>query len=149
MTVPAFATSGWRDGWYFVPHEVTWRDLDAVGHVNNAVYFTFFEWARTKYWFDLTGGSAPADLGFIVARAQCDFRIQLGLTEKIEIGVRIAGMRNSSFDFVYEIRNATGRVAAVGTVVVVLYSWERNEKIRIGEALRSRIDAFQGEGAGI
>ena len=143
LKAPAFAVSGWSDGWYRVPHEVTWRDLDAMNHVNNAVYFTFFEWARTKYWFDLTGGSAPGDLGFIVARAECDFRRQLSLTEKIHVGVRIAAMRNSSLDFEYEIRNGSGEIAATGKVVVVLYSWKMNQKIPIPEDLRRRVDAFQ------
>jgi acyl-CoA thioesterase FadM len=64
----------WSDGWYVVPHQAIFRDLDAIGHVNNAVFFTYFEWARALFWFDLTGGSRPFDLGFIVARAECDFR---------------------------------------------------------------------------
>src|SRR5687768_7735737 len=42
----------WIDGWFVVPHQVIFRDLDAIGHVNNAVFFTFFEWARTLLWFD-------------------------------------------------------------------------------------------------
>ena len=146
MTAPAFAESGWSGGWYVVPHEVTWRDLDAMNHVNNAVFFTFFEWARTKYWFHLTGGSAPGDLGFIVARAECDFRRQLGLTERIRIGVRIAAMRTSSLDFEYEIRNGSGEVAATGKVIVVLYSWKMNEKIPISDELRRSVEAFQAGG---
>jgi acyl-CoA thioester hydrolase len=142
--------AGWRDEWYVVPHEVTWRDLDGLGHVNNAVYFTYFEWGRTKYWFDLhRGGRTAADLGFIVARGECDFRQQLGLTELIDICVRIGEMRNSSLDFLYEIRRAaTSEVAAAGKVVVVLYDWEQDSKLRISEEFRSRVEAFQrGEGS--
>ena len=48
----------WRDGWYVVPWDVMFRDIDAIGHVNNAVFFTFFEWGRTRYWFELQGGTA-------------------------------------------------------------------------------------------
>jgi acyl-CoA thioester hydrolase len=144
---PRHAESGWSDGWYVVPHEVTWRDLDAAGHVNNAVYFTFFEWARTKYWYDLHG-TAPTleNLGFIVARAECDFRAQLGMKDRIEIRVRISEMRNSSFDFSYEIRKSDGgAVAATGKVVMVLFSWATNAKLSIDDELRRKVRLFQGE----
>lgn len=141
---PSPAETGWRDGWFILPYEVTWRDLDAIGHVNNAVYFSYFEWARTKYWFELKGGSTAADLGFIVARAECDFRLELSLTEMIEIAVRIGELRNSSLDFVYEIRKATGAIAATGEVVVVLMDWKTKSKLQITPELRARIQEFQG-----
>jgi len=153
MSDPSPATSGWRGGWYVVPHEVTWRDIDGIGHVNNAVYFTFFEWARTKYWFELQGVDDRVDLGgthlgFIVARAECDFRAQLGLCDRIEIRCRIGEMRNSSLDFEYEIvRPRDGVVAATGRVVVVLFSWKTNAKLAIDQELRERIRLFQ-EGGG-
>lgn len=141
---PSPSETGWRDGWFILPYEVTWRDLDAIGHVNNAVYFSYFEWARTKYWFELKGGSTATDLGFIVARAECDFRLELGLTEMIDIGVRIGELRNSSLDFVYEIRKATGAIAATGKVVVVLIDWKTKNKLQITPEFRARIQEFQG-----
>jgi len=84
----------WEGGWYVT-----------FGHVNNAVYFTYFEWARTSMWLELTGGSRSTDVSFIVARAECDFRHQLSM-ETIEIRVRIGDMRTTSFDTHYE--NPTG-----------------------------------------
>lgn len=138
--------AGWKDGWYVVPYQVTWRDLDGLGHVNNAVYFTYFEWARTKYWMELTGGSQVRDISFIAARAECNFRQQISFLEYLELRTRIADIRNSSFDFVYEIRRNDGReIAADGKVVVVLFDWDRNEKIIIGDELKAKIRAFQKE----
>ena len=142
MTAPASAVSGWRDGWYIVPYQVTWRDLDAMGHVNNAVYFSFFEWARTKYWMELAGSVSPGDLTFIVARAECDFRKQLAMMDEIELCVRIDAMRGSSFDFVYEVRSA-GELAATGKVVVVHFSWKEGRKMAIPDELRRKIQEFQ------
>lgn len=140
----------WRDGWYRIPYEVTWRDLDAVGHVNNANYFTFFESARISYWLDLFEIEDPGgrSIGFIVAHASCDFRSQLGLRDAIEIRVRIGEIRNSSFDFIYEIATGTGAVAATGKVVSVLFDWNRNERARVDDALRERIRRFQHEEGG-
>jgi acyl-CoA thioester hydrolase len=136
--------TGWRDGWHVVPWNVIFRDLDGLGHVNNAVYFTYFEWGRTRYWFDLTGGHRPFDIGFIAAHAECDFRAQLML-EPIEIATRIGEMRTSSMDFHSEIRKAGGTVAAVGKVVVVLFDWATQSKTAISDELRRKVRAFQKE----
>lgn len=139
----AQAVSGWRDGWYVVPHRVMFRDMDAFGHVNNAVYFTYFELARTMLWFEIIGGENARDINFIVARAECDFRQQVSM-EPIEILVRIGEMRSSSFDFLFEIRKGNGRqVAAVGKVVVVLFDWERQSKVAISDELRLKVKSFQ------
>jgi acyl-CoA thioester hydrolase len=129
----------WQDGWYVVPWQVIFRDIDAFGHVNNAVYFTYYEWARAQLWFELTGGGAPGDIGFIVARAECDFILQVGL-EQIEIAVRIGEMRNTSLDFLYELRRDEGRqIAATGKVVCVLYDWVRKSKMPISDEFRRKV----------
>ena len=131
----------WRDGWYVVPYHVVFRDIDAFGHVNNAVYFTYFETARTLLWQELTGTSGPRDIGFIVARAECDFRQQIGM-ESIEIRVRIGEMRTTSLDFLYEIRKSGGGIlAATGKVVVVMFDWEKGSKVPVSDDFRKKVAA--------
>jgi acyl-CoA thioester hydrolase len=149
MSVPAQATSGWRDGWYVVPYQVTFRDVDFFGHVNNAVYFTFFEWGRTKYWLELMGSTLPEAIGFIVAHADCDFRRQLDFGQEIEICTKIGDLRNRSLDFHCEIRKSDGgEVAATGKVVVVIFDWMGQKSVPINEALREKIAVFQ-KGGGV
>lgn len=139
----AHAISGWKDGWYVVPYRVMFRDVDIFGHVNNAVYFTYFEWARTVLWFELNGGENARDINFIVARAEFDFRQQISM-EPIEILVRIGEMRTSSLDFLCEIRKGNGRqVAAVGKVVVVLFDWNTQSKVAISDDLRRKVKSLQ------
>lgn len=135
-----------ENGWFIVPWQVIFRDVDAFGHVNNAVYLTYFEWARAQLWFALTGAAGiPTDIGFIVARAEIDFRLQIEM-EPIDICVRITEMHNTSFDTVYEIRKrATGSVAATGKVVVVLFDWKAQKKTAISDELRQKVRAFQQE----
>jgi acyl-CoA thioester hydrolase len=130
----------WENGWFVVPWQVIFRDVDAFGHVNNAVYLTYFEWARARMWFALNGlEGAPTDIGFIVARAEIDFILQIGM-EPIEIRVRISEMRNTSFDTLYELRLADGRLAATGKVVVVLFDWKSQRKTPIGDELRRKVE---------
>lgn len=143
MKQPAHSTNGWKGGWYVVPHQVLFRDLDSFGHVNNAVFFTYFEWARTQLWFELTGGGQARDVGFIVARAECDFKQQVSM-EPIEIWTRIGEMRSSSLDFLSEIRRSNGReIAAIGKVVVVMFDWNTQAKVPITEEFRRKVMALQ------
>lgn len=128
----------WREGWFVVPHDVIFRDIDAFGHVNNAVFLTYFEIARTLLWFEVSGGHDARDVGFIVARAECDFRKSL-MMEPIEIRVRFGEMRSTSFDTHYEIRTMHGELAATGKVVAVLFDWETRSKIGIPDELRRRV----------
>lgn len=140
MSEPAHAVYGWKDGWYVVPYQVVFSDIDAYGHVNNAVYFTYFETARTLLWQEITGKRGPRDLDFIVARAECDFRQQVGM-ERIEIRVRIGEMRTTSLDFDYEIRKSDGRqLAATGKVIVVLFDWKTQTKVPISNGFRRRVE---------
>ena len=130
----------WENGWFVVPWQVIFRDVDAFGHVNNAVYLTYFEWARAQMWFALNGlEGVPTDIGFIVARAEVDFILQISM-EPIEIRVRISEMRNTSFDTVYEIRLADGRLAATGKVVGVVFDWENQRKKTISDELRQKVE---------
>lgn len=129
----------WRDGWFVVPYHVEFRDLDAFGHVNNAIFFSYFEWGRTQLWFELQDGRSWSDIGFIVARAECDFRLQLGL-EPIEIRTRIGTLGTTSIEFLSEIRRNDGReLAASGRVVVVLWDWARHSKMPITDELRRKV----------
>ncbi|MFL6248333.1 MAG: acyl-CoA thioesterase [Thermoanaerobaculia bacterium] len=132
----------WRDGWFVVPYHVLFADIDAYGHVNNAVYFTYFEWGRTQLWFELTEWGGALDIGFIVAHASCDFKKQL-VMEPIEIRTRVGEMRNSSVEFLSEIRKSDGELAATGRVVVVMYDWEQQAKKLVGDDLRARVAALQ------
>lgn len=150
MSVPEQFRGAWRDGWYVLPHQVIFRDVDAYGHVNNAVFFTYFEWVRTLLWFELAGFGGATDIGFIVAHAECDYRRPVHL-EPIEIKVRVGEMRTSSFDTHYEIRKTNGNeVAATGKVTVVLYDWARDSKMPISDELRRKVaECTRGESSPI
>ena len=141
-----FAEAGWVDGWWSVPYEVPWRDVDAAGHANNAVYFSWFEWARTNYWLTMNGNAEWRGINFIVARAECNFRLQVSMMDRVALRTRIASVGNTSIEFINEVRRVgTDELCADGRVVVVLFSWDENCKVPIDEALRERIRQFQKE----
>ena len=111
------------DGFDFVHQEsVRFRDLDAMGHVNNAVYMTYMEAARIAYLESLGAGHHPLQW-LILARAEVDFRSPIGPGEQVEVGVRTSRIGRKSFDLEQEVR-ADGRLAAEGRFVLVAYDYE-------------------------
>jgi acyl-CoA thioester hydrolase len=121
----------------FVHREtVRFRDLDAKGHVNNAVYLTYMESARIAFM----ARASTDELPFIVARIEIDFRAPLELGETVEIGVRAARFGTKSFDLEYELR-AGGRLVAEAKSVCVGYDYETGETVPIPETWREQLAA--------
>ena len=95
------------------PIEVRFRDLDALGHVNNAVYLTYLESARIAYWLHVTRRSGLDALDMILARVEIDYRSPLSYGEAVDVTVRCASMRRSSFVLEFAARErAAGRLVA-------------------------------------
>jgi acyl-CoA thioester hydrolase len=125
----------------FVHRErVRFRDLDALGHVNNAVFLTYIESARIAYLLDLGVASGVEDLGIIVARIEIDFRSPVGLGEDVEIRVQASRFGTKSFDLDHELR-AGGRLVAEARTVCVGYDYGNGETVPIPEAWRERLAA--------
>jgi len=123
----------WVEGYDFVHREtVRFRDVDAMGHVNNAVYSTYLEQAR----LGLLGGLD----GFILARVEIDFRAELRAGEQVEIGSRCSRIGEKSFDLEHELR-AAGRVVAHARSVLVGYDYGKGASVRLPDDLKRRLAA--------
>ena len=124
------------DGYPFVYDDsVRFKDLDAMGHVNNAVFLTFMESARIAYLSALGAGDDPLQ-NLILARAEVDFRSPITFGDEIQVGVRTSRVGTKSFELEYEVR-ASGRVAAEGRSVLVGYDYESRASVEIPEDWRA------------
>jgi acyl-CoA thioester hydrolase len=119
---------------------VRFRDLDALGHVNNAVFLTYIESARIGYLLDLGVATSLDDLAIIVARIEIDFRSPVGLGDDVEIGVRASRFGTKSFDLEHEL-HAGGRLVAEAKTVCVGYDYGSGETVPIPETWRERLAA--------
>ncbi|MGC8876663.1 acyl-CoA thioesterase [Thermus sp.] len=123
-----------------VPVQVRFRDLDALGHVNNAVYLTYFEVARVAYFRRLKEDWLERG-HFILARAEVDFLRPIHLEDPVAVGVRVVRLGRSSFEMEYRVE-ARGEEAARGRTVQV---WlEGGRPAPLPEAIRERIRALEG-----
>jgi acyl-CoA thioester hydrolase len=110
---------------------VRFRDCDAMGHVNNAVYSTYLEEAR----IDVVG-SLDA---FILARVEIDFRAELHAGEEIETRTRVGRIGTKSFDLEHEIRSGE-RLVAEARSVLVGYDYATGSSIPLSPALLERLE---------
>ena len=109
---------------------VRFRDCDAMGHVNNAVYSTYLEQAR----IGVLGGLDP----YILARVEIDFRAPAVYDEEIEVGVRPSHVGTKSFHLDSPIY-ANGRLVAESNAVLVGYDYDRGQTIPIPEQWRRKL----------
>jgi acyl-CoA thioester hydrolase len=125
----------------FVHRErVRFRDLDALGHVNNAVFLTYIESARVAFLQHL--GAAPTldNMPIIVARIEIDFRAPVSLGEEVEISVHASRFGEKSFDLDYVLR-VNGQIVAEAKSVLVGYDYGSGKTIAIPEDWRERMAA--------
>jgi acyl-CoA thioester hydrolase len=119
--------------------EVQFRDCDAFGHVNNAVYLTYLEEARFGFWKRLSGATGtPQDI--IVARAECDYRMPVAFGDRLVVRVAVAAVGNSSFTLAYEVLLArTRQVVATARTVQVMYDYTAARPIPIPNDIRVKL----------
>ena len=126
--------------------EVRFADMDSLGHVNNAVYLTYFEQARMAYWMHATGRDNLRDMDMILARAEVDFRSPLAHPETVEIGVACTSIGRTSFVLEQDMHERkTGRLVAEARKVLVHYDYVAGRPKPIGEDLRRMIVAQNPE----
>jgi acyl-CoA thioester hydrolase len=127
------------------PVEIRFGDLDMLGHVNNAVYFTYMETARMLYVRDVIGWMGGRDKpGAILARIACDFLIPLLLGDSIRVYVRASRIGHKSFDFDYAIVRETDQAeAAHGTSVLVAYNYDSGQSMPVPDEWREKMIAYE------
>lgn len=124
---------------------VRFADIDAFGHVNNAVYLTYFEIARSKYWHEVVQWDWN-ELGIIIAKAEINYIKPLILEDELFAYVRTARIGNTSFDLDYTlVRTVNGNeeICATGKTVCVAYNYGLNEPAPIPETRRIKMQEFE------
>jgi len=129
-----------------VPIEVTFRDIDAMGHTNNAVYLTWFECGRIGYWKAMRGVDADyVDVPFVLARTEIDFVAPTFAGERLRVGTRVTRLGTSSFDMEYRIeRRADDLLVARGTSVQVMYDYADKAVLPMPVEFQATLNKIEG-----
>ena len=132
--------------------QIRWRDLDALGHVNNAVYLTYFELARLAYIQALLGADTtidprtllPADFQFILAEVTCHYRSPATLGDQLAAAIWVSQVGRKSFVFEYRINDeVTKRLVAEGCSTQVWYDYAAKESRPVPFETVARMEALQ------
>lgn len=127
---------------------IQWGDMDSLGHVNNARYFTWFESARIELFrrVGMETSGAPSE-GPILARTHCEFLEALRWPGEVVVGTGISRIGTKSFTMVYEIArtDAPDRLAGRGEGVIVMLDYRRGETVPISQALRELLEGLRVE----
>ncbi|MGK6352747.1 acyl-CoA thioesterase [Parapedobacter sp. DT-150] len=128
---------------YATPVEIRFADMDAFGHVNNAVYLTYFEVARSHYWREVIQWDWKS-VGIIIARAEVDYLRQLTVRDTAKAYVRTSRVGNASFDVVYALvtvaKDGTETLTARGMTVCVAFDYATQKPTGIPTAQRQAME---------
>ncbi len=133
-----------RDYKHFQPITTRWHDNDIYGHVNNVVYYGFFDTAVNNYLIQ-QGGLDIQDgdiVGFVVSSA-CDYFASIAYPDLIEVGLRVARLGSSSVQYELAIfREGEQEACAAGRFVHVFVERASNRPTAIPPRLRAALEAL-------
>ena len=117
------------------------RDIDGVGHVNNAKLVSYLEDARNAYLLESRGKHRLEDIDFVLAHTSIDYRSPARFGESFVVMLRPTRLGTKSYDLEYVIREATtGRLVAEASTVQVAHDYARRESIPIPPDLRAFLE---------
>lgn len=131
------------------PLATRYSDYDTKGHVNNAVYLTYFEWSRVQAWQQVAAaaGIAAADIAdppLIVAEARVKYvsPANIGVPLAIEIGVKEVRTKGFSFSYRVVAPEENDRLVAEGETVQVAYDYGAGRTMPISPEMRKALEGM-------
>ncbi len=129
---------------YKTPIHIRFSDMDAFGHVNNAIYLTYFEIARGDYWTNIIEWDWN-EMGIILGRSEIDYKKPITLNDQIVCYVRTSRVGNSSFDVEYILSKVVGdkeEICTTGKTVCISYDYKAAKSSPIPVKQRKKMIAY-------
>ena len=126
---------------HFQPISTRWHDNDLYGHVNNVVYYGYFDSAVNTYLIEVGGLDIHAGqvIGLVVS-SSCDYFAAIAFPERIEVGLRVGKLGNSSVHYELAIfKQGQEQACAAGRFVHVFVDRPSNRPVSIPETLRAAL----------
>jgi len=125
---------------------VAWGEMDALGHVNNIVYFRYFETARMRYLerAGLIDIMKQIGIGPILAKTSCTYRVPVHYPDTLSVGARVSTIGNTHFSMDYAVVSGANGLAATGDSIVVTFDYRAAAKAPVPEAVIRASEAREG-----
>ena len=127
------------------PIQIRFKDLDSMGHVNNANHITYFELARLNYFDTLTKDSLKIDWineGVILAKVEMEYKQPILLEDKVFVYTWVSRMGSKSFDMscsIVRVINGVEVEAAKGLTTIVCFNYKTKESIAVPERWKEKM----------
>jgi acyl-CoA thioester hydrolase len=125
---------------------VAWGEMDAMGHVNNIIYFRYFESVRIAYFarMEFMEYKNKTGIGPILARTGCRFKIPLTYPDHVKVGARVPSIDSDRFTMEYKIISQNHQsVAATGDGLIVCFNYLENKKVPLPDDLINKINEIE------
>jgi acyl-CoA thioester hydrolase len=133
-----------------IDQPVAWGDMDSFGHVNNVVYFRYFENARVEYFRRIGWWESLKETGVgpIVGSTQARFRRPVKYPDTLRAGAKVVSFGTDRFTIRHVlVSRATGELVTEGDAVVVCIDYRANAKVPVPDELRRRIEELEAQTA--
>jgi acyl-CoA thioester hydrolase len=127
------------------PLEVRFRDLGLMGHVNHAVFFTYFAEARLAFFQNITASTDFSTFSFILAHISCDYFRPVTMNSLLRIEITVRNIGTKSFGLLYRIVAPSSDdtvVYATGESVQVCYDYKNNCPKAVSGAFRENLSGY-------
>ena len=128
-----------------LPIQLRFSDTDAIGHVNNSSYFTFFDLGKTRYICTVLGRDVPAtEMGIVLAHAETDFLHPVFYTDDVSVLTRMESISKHSFTLMQQIvNNTTGVVHCTCRNVMVSVDSTTGRSKEVDTEMREALLRFE------
>lgn len=126
---------------------VAWGEMDALQHVNNVVYFRYFETARIDYFhhINLMDELARDNIGPVLSETHSRYKIPVTYPDTLLVGSRVCDIQSDRFSMEYQIvSKKLGKVTTTGTATVVMFDFNHGSKAQLPDNIVSAIRHLQG-----
>lgn len=126
---------------------IDWSDLDYFEHVNNVSFFRFIQASRVHYWdtIGLTKSHKETNIGAMLASCKCNFKRPLFYPGHVTVSARVHEIKNTSFSIHHQLRNDAGEIVAEAEDIVVVFDFNKNEKVPFPEELKKIVEKLENK----
>lgn len=131
---------------FITPIQIRFNDVDMFRHVNNTVYFQYFDLAKARYFAPITGGKVtPEDLALVIANVNCDFLAPTFFTDSVEVETHVDHIGTRSLRLVQVLRSTdSGQEKARCTTVMVAFDPVSMNTVDIPDSTRALLEEAEG-----
>lgn len=128
-----------------IPVQLRFNDIDPLGHVNNSVYFTFYDLGKVNYFFTLRPQMNECRaIDLVIANVNANFLLPIYMQDKVSVQTTTLAIGNKSLKLLQRIVDAGGEVKATCETVLVGFDFKKGRSCEISTEWREAIAAYEG-----